>query len=372
MARTLGAVGVTVFAALAVGACGESEDGAKVGTAGSGATAGVTGGGAGGSGGAGTGGSAGGGSGGAGASAGASGSGGTGAAGAGGSGGIDGGVGGTAGQPPVDPHECDAARADWVFCSDFEEGNKDIWDDYDGNPDPTNLLLADPGPFGVAGNHAMRLRVPPGRGGADLVKVLPSTYDALYARWYVKFEAGFDFSAPNHGGGLHAGDRALLGRSDYRPQGNDWFGAWIDYSPTAKVFDIYSYYRGMYQDCADPNGSCWGDGFPCISDEGQTYCEKPQHRETVMPPTLAHETWYCVELMMNGGTPTSGEAGANGAFDLWIDGAEFGPWNDLWLRTTSELKIGILWLSLFHHEEHSTEGIVFDHVVVSTSRIGCL
>jgi len=66
-----------------------------------------------------------------------------------------------------------------VFQSGFEEGSKAIWDDYDGNPDETNLLMADPGPFNKAGNHVMRLRAPAGRGGADLVKVLPSAHDRL-------------------------------------------------------------------------------------------------------------------------------------------------------------------------------------------------
>jgi hypothetical protein len=35
------------------------------------------------------------------------------------------------------------------------------------------------------------------------------------------------------------------------------------------------------------------------------------------------------------------------------------------------LKIGLLWLSLFHHGDHSVEGVMLDDVVVSTSRIGC-
>jgi hypothetical protein len=272
--------------------------------------------------------------------------------------------------PPL--NECDAMQPAWVFCSGFEEGSKDIWDDYDGNPDETNLLMEDPGPFGNPGNHVMRLRVPPGRGGADLVKVLPGTYDRAYARWYVLWEPGYDFNAPNHGGGLHAGSRDLLGRSDYRPEGDDWFGAWIEPMTDLHVLNAYSYYRGMYMDCADPYGSCWGDHFPCMIDEGEVYCEKPQHRETVMPPVLEAGRWYCIEMMMDGGTPVTEETGADGRLDFWVDGLEIGPWTDLWLRTTPNLMIGILWLSLFHHEEHSVEGQMLDNVVVSTERIGCL
>jgi hypothetical protein len=217
----------------------------------------------------------------------------------------------------------------------------------------------------------MRFWVQPGRNGTDLVKVLDSPSSRLYARWYIQYEPGFDFNAPNHGGGLHAGERNLLGVSDNRPNGDDWFTAWIEYDPGLHTFYSYSYYRGMYMDCANPVGSCWGDHFPCTSDEGETYCERPEHRETVMPPTLETGRWYCVEMLLDGGTPTNTEDGADGTLNFWVDGLEIGPWNDLWLRTTDDLEITILWLSLFHHEEHADVGVMYDNVVVSTERIGC-
>jgi hypothetical protein len=302
--------------------------------------------------------------------------GGTSNGGAGGTGNVSG-AGGTGasssgGSAPTDPNECATPGADWVFCSDFEEGNKDVWDDYDGNPDETNTLLEDPGPFGLGANHVMRFRAPPGNGGVDLVKVLPDEYDALHTRWYIRFEPGFDLNAPNHGSGLHAGHRDWLGHSDTQPNGTDWFSAWIEHLPESNIPNYYVYYPGMYQDCVDPNGACWGDHFPCTFDEGTGYCEKAQHRETTMPAAYVTGQWYCVELMVDGGTATASEAGANGSIGFWIDGAEQGPWNDLWLRSDPNLKLGILWLNLFHHEEHSVEGLMFDNVVVSTSRVGCL
>jgi len=270
--------------------------------------------------------------------------------------------------PPLD--ECKTMQKDWIFCSGFEEGDKSIWDDYDGNPDSTNLLMASPGPFALAGNHVMRLRAPPGRGGADLVKVLPGQHSRLYARWYVQWEPGFDFSAPNHGSGLHAGSRDLLGHSDDRPGGADWYTAWVEHRPSTSQLNLYSYYRGMYQDCADPSGSCWGDHFPCM--EGSTYCTNPAHLPKVTPPVMQSGKWYCVELMLDGGTPVSSASQADGQLDLWVDGQELGPWTKLWMRTAASVQISILWLSLFHHAEHSVEGMMFDDVVVSTSRVGCL
>src|SRR5688500_5915666 len=64
--------------------------------------------------------------------------------------------------PPAFAQACSDATActAGVFCSGFEEGNKSVWDDYDGNPDATNLLMTDPGPCARTGNHVMRLRVP--------------------------------------------------------------------------------------------------------------------------------------------------------------------------------------------------------------------
>lgn len=264
-----------------------------------------------------------------------------------------------------------------VFCSGFEEGNKSIWDDYDGNPDSTDLLMSDPGPCNASGNNVMRFRVPAGRGGADLVKIFSSSHDKLYARWYQKWETGYDFSALNHGSGLFAGSRDYIGHSGYRPTGSDWFWSYIEpiAGSTASRngrMQLYSYYRGMYQDCSDPNGSCWGDLFPCTSDEGTGYCTKAQHRETINPPQLQAGRWYCIETMLDGGTPVASDNLANGTQDFWIDGVEYGPWTGLWHRTTANLKVGAIWLSLFHHADHSVAGVMLDNVVVSTQKVGCL
>jgi len=277
--------------------------------------------------------------------------------------------------PAPGGNECTQMRAEWIFCSGFEEGNKSIWDDYDGNPDATNLLLEDPGPLGQANNHVMRIRVPPGRGGADIVKVFPQSYDRLYARWYVKWEPGYDFSARNHGGGFHAGSRNLMGRSDFRPSGSDWFSSWIEPNPSTQygpALNAYTYYRGMYMDCSDPNGACWGDMFPCMLDDGSGYCTRPEHRESSTPTKLVTDRWYCIEMTIDAGTPTPSQEGANGVLNFWVDGVSAGPWNNLWFRTTPQLKLTILSLGIFFHGEHSPEGIILDNVVVSTERIGCL
>jgi hypothetical protein len=131
----------------------------------------------------------------------------------------------------------------------------------------------------------------------------------------------------------------------------------------------------MYQDCADPNGSCWGDSLPCEYDTGQSYCTKSEDLPPAgfSPPTLVAGRWYCVEEMLEGGTPTPSAAGADGGLDFWIDGVEQAP-DQLhhWMRSSANVQPDVLWLSLFHHDgTHSDEGIYYDNVVVSTAPIGC-
>jgi hypothetical protein len=266
--------------------------------------------------------------------------------------------------------EAVCSQSSTIFCSGFEEGNFSLFDDFDGNPAPWNTLRADPGPLNLADNHITRMRVPPGRGVTDLIKVLPQTQDKVYVRWYQRWETGYDFTAGNHGGGPHAGDRNLLGHSDFRPTGADWFSAWLE--PERGRLTLYTYYRGMYQDCANPSGSCWGDHFPCFLDEGGSgYCQKAEHRETVMPPLVQTNRWYCIELMMDAGTPVTSDAQADGSMNLWIDNTEYGPFNHLWFRTTPNLKITLVNLGVFHTDEHAVEGTEYDNYVISKTRIGC-
>jgi len=186
----------------------------------------------------------------------------------------------------VAQNECASSPPGTVFCMDFEGVNpKSNFDDYDGNADTENQLVTDSGPANSSSNKAIRLRVPTGqRGGSDLVKVLPASYDKLYARWYFQYEPGFNFNAPNHGGELTAGSRNFIGVSDNRPTGSDFAYFTIQYlNPSAKPF-AYSYYRGMYQDCSNPAGQCWRDSLPCVY--GAAYCTKPQHVPLITLPTI--------------------------------------------------------------------------------------
>ena len=258
-----------------------------------------------------------------------------------------------------------------AFCSAFEEGSLAVWDAVNGVTAPT--IVADQGPFARAGNHVLRLFVPPGTGSTNVIKTFPGS-QKIYARWYQRWEAGYDFTAPQHGSGLHAGYRWDYGRSGSRPNGTDWFSTWLEPvtgSGNTGRLNLYSYYRGMYMDCANPIGSCWGDLLPCMI--GPNYCTKPPIRTPPpLPPVMQANRWYCLEVMLDGGTPTPSQAGATGAQDFWVDGVPYGPWTGLWHRTTATgMNVNLLTLSTHYHNTHANVGVRYDDVVVSTTRVGC-
>ncbi len=136
------------------------------------------------------------------------------------------------------------------------------------------------------------------------------------------------------------------------------------------VLFAYTYYRGMFMDCADPNGRCWGDLFPCIA--GPRYCTRPEYLPKVQQDGVVTGRWYCLEQLIDAGTPVTDGARADGQLDFWIDEVRIGPWTDLWWRTVPTLKINFLWLFLYHHDgAHTEPGLLLDNVVVSTRPISC-
>ena len=76
--------------------------------------------------------------------------------------------------------------------------------------------------------------------------------------------------------------------------------------------------------------------------------------------------------MLDMGMPNTTGINPNGRLALWLDEQLLGDYQDLWIRTTANLKVQNLWLALFQHDgTHSTVGQMIDNVVVSTQRVGC-
>ncbi len=264
------------------------------------------------------------------------------------------------------------ARADagWVFCSGFEEGSLALWDDMDGNPTSQNEIVAEPGRFGRSDNHVGWLKELPGASGTDLVKDLPATHSKLYARWWIKYRAGFQMDQAS-AGRLHAGSRNFLGAT-VRPTGSDHASAGIDYhAADPRALYLSAYLPGMYQDC--PGSFCTADSYPCVYDSGGTFCVRSGDRPPPTPgPQLEADRWYCMEMMVDLGAPTSSATGASGRLALWLDDAPQGEWSNLWMRSSSSLLLTTLYLRLYHGTaNHSLVGVYYDDVVVSTDRVGC-
>jgi hypothetical protein len=81
-------------------------------------------------------------------------------------------------------------------------------------------------------------------------------------------------------------------------------------------------------------------------------------------------TWYCFEMKIKLGKSSSNGTGSDGELAFWVNGISCGAWHELWMRTTEQLKLSILWISLYHHDvTHSTSGVLIDNVTVSTGPI---
>ena len=269
--------------------------------------------------------------------------------------------------------ECSRHRDDWLFCADFDHDDLRQWDALPEGQSRT--LLRAPGPADNGGNRVLQLRVPPETGGRGLNKTFAHGYDRLYARWYVFYEPGFDFTAPFHGSGLHAGERWKKGVDAHRPNGDDWFTVQVEHiivpATQLPAFNIYAYYRGMTMDCWNPDGQCWGDHLPCMLDTGH-YCKDPRFRPATQQQPVVSGRWYCIEIMADAGDPADSADDADGLLNFWVDGESIGPWDRLWFRTDAGVKLNHFWLGMYHHAQHSEAGMLFDNVAVSESRIGCI
>jgi hypothetical protein len=226
---------------------------------------------------------------------------------------------------------------------------------------------ADAGPFNVSGNRVARLV---GTNVTSFTKVFMNQgYDTLYARWYQKWEPGGSIPQ-HHGSGFLASinhDLGNIGRAGYRPDGS-WYRTWFEQYNNGYPY-LYTYYRGMRMDCPNPNGSCYGDHIPCNpASVGAGYCNSiPEYNGT--PPRWVADQWYCVELMVIGGNPSTTGSGATGTLDFWIDGVEYGPWRNFWFRTSANVKL-TCFSFMFYMHDYVSNGCRYDDLVISTKRVG--
>jgi hypothetical protein len=205
-----------------------------------------------------------------------------------------------------------------------------------------------------SGSCSMEVTVLPGEnaGGMGRIWFNPG-FDKVHARWYVKFDSGFDQGNLMHLdrlGALRDRNAATAGR---RPNGSDFFRTtldlWRDWgrNPAPGEALFYSYFPLMKID--SKTGKYYGNFF------------KPRRKVLILPGR-----WYCMEMMLKANHAGRGD----GEQAFWINGKLIGHFRNITWRFTNQLRINTFSLGLFIHENQKVNRIWYDDVVVSTGFVG--
>ncbi|MEK6945230.1 MAG: dockerin type I repeat-containing protein [Nanoarchaeota archaeon] len=241
---------------------------------------------------------------------------------------------------------------EWIFCDDFENGNLARWD-VTGvkntiNSNSQNIL---------DGNHSLQIMINTVGDGGDVMEewFLPG-YDEIYARFYVKFQPGFQ-NLRSDGNGMHlfgiAGNMPY-GNSGTVPTGFDRFTTAVDPdhtdgSGTLMPFTFYSYFPEMV--------GIWGNVF----------------RQTTPQTPLVGGQWQLVEARVKVNTVEVNNIGLHdGLQELYINNTlKISVQNMSW-RNTTNLKLNVIVFIPYMPNTIGTQYIYVDNLVVSRSPIGPL
>ena len=273
-----------------------------------------------------------------------------------------------------------------VFVERFDEDLETIFERYDDVAAPDRMQLDADTPPGAATDASLLMTHVGGAGDSiHLFTRLPGYeegYDKLHLRFYVKFDE--DCWPVHHFvglGGYHPPSRWPQGQAGRRPEGDDRFSTAVETFGSDWRWDFYTYWSEMR---GNPTQTHYGNNF--VSDPGFE---------------VTRGEWICVEFMVKLNTPPDERDGEQA---FWIDGelhrmdgqvvSHLGPgfprgsWTwDTWTpdpdgepfdgfrwRTTEDLAINSLWLSLYitgAPEDYESK-VWLDHVVVAEEYIGPL
>lgn len=364
--------GAVTIALVAVG-CGSEDSSSASGAGASGGSAGAAGSAAGNAGAAGTDGSAGSaGSGGTSGGAGTAGSAGTG--GSGGAGTLPEGDTGIASEHPGDVGI--ASDPDVLFAEDFEAHS--VVGDLDRKWDHVfqrqhTRIATEPGNFN-GGEKALEFTVP--QRDAELsnavAKTLSPARDALFLRYYSKFDTPFDVVGSSHNGSsisaqYFPGGQATPGvpadgTNKFLANLENWRGD--PSTPSPGELNVYIYHpaqRSQWGDHFFPSGRVLPNSSQPF-DFGPDFVARPEQT-----PELAR--WYCYELMLHANTPGK----KDGRIAGWVDGRLVADFPNLRLRDIASLKIDRFGLDF--HIGRNPNGETkkwYDDVVAATRYIGPL
>jgi hypothetical protein len=267
------------------------------------------------------------------------------------------------------PNDTDIASDPRVlFADNFESGDLKKWEERRGTIELTTTNVN-------SGKFAAHIPMHRGKNqGGDAIKWFMPGADRVYARFYVKFSADYQYN--HHFMWLGATQRtnkwSAFGKAGLKPNGTyystgmePWF-AWGK-NPSPGEVNLYSYFMDMEPDPKMP-GKYWGNQFfPPGPGRGVAASE---HR--VIPPL---DRWQCWEFMIQA---NSGPDKADGKQAMWVDGKLAGEFTGIRWRIDPELKVNCLWMEHYGYDPgdptkqywKDTQSVWFDDVVVATDYIG--
>ncbi len=273
-------------------------------------------------------------------------------------------VGVPADTPVALSKECDAPRAEWIWCDDFETDRLSAYFEYD----DAGGGFARAAGVGVEGSTGMRVRFAAGQVGAGSLHLAmgktpdpyfrpvdagTAVYREIYWRVYVKNQSGWV------GGG---GDK--LSRATVFVSGN-WSQAMIAHvwsgSPPDEDYLVIDPASGT-----DEQGTVrttrYND-FPNLRWLGLARTATPIFDD-------AHVgRWHCVEAHVRLNDPGR----SNGVFELWIDGSLEARRDSLnWIGSYGDYGINAVFFENYWNAGSPVDQErYFDNIVVGTAPIGC-
>lgn len=264
-----------------------------------------------------------------------------------------------------------------IFAEDFEQAQlAGLADRFTYLKRPTSISLVRDSPPMSPGRTSLRITSIGGVStGGSLYKKLSKGYDLLYFRYYINYPSGGTYRHTSGWlGGYNPPLDLPLRNAGIKPLGHDYFSIAAEPVDTNAHWDFYIYWMGMH---GGRPTEYWGNHL--IDDHALA---------------LIRDRWTCVEVMVKVNEPVTA---SNGELALWIDGIRLShlgqgfprgswrggiftpsdvgePFEGFQWRNDPALKLN--WFTLQHYATDDPPGyvghVLFDHVVLATSRIGCL
>ncbi len=267
------------------------------------------------------------------------------------------------------PNDTGISKDPSVFFSDnFESGDLKNWDDKSGT-----ITVTTDKPH--AGHHCATAPIHRGKDqGGEAKKWFMPGGDIVFARFYVKFSADYQYS--HHFVTLLANKAdnkwSAFGKAGLKPDGATWYLAgmepWFAWgkNPPPGELNLYTYYMDM---AIDPKmDKYWGNGFfPKGPGKG-----KDASPDRVMP---ALDQWQCWEFMIQANTAADK---ADGRQAMWLDGKLIGDFRNIRWRADPNLKVNCFWLEHYGYDNSDptrghtkdSQSVWFDDIVVASKYIG--